>query len=289
MPLSDRDAASMAIAENILVTGGSGTVGRAVVQALRAAGTAPLVASRDGSSVGEVRFDFLDRASWDLALSGVSRLFLLRPPQITDIDNTLGPFVRFARSIGVEHIVFLSVAGAENLSFLPHAKVERYLAETSGWTILRPGFFAQNIETAYAGDIRFDNRIYVPVGRGKVAFVDARDIGEATAGCRLRPDLHSDTAYGLTGPVAVTFMQVADRLSFLLNRQISYKPASIIGYLTHLRAKNEPWSKAIVQTALHVGLRFGQAAGIAPDLAQMIPKKPRSIFDYLDDYHALWK
>lgn len=147
----------MAIAENILVTGGSGTVGRAVVQALRDTGRAPIIASRDGSRVDEVQFNFLDRASWDLALSGVTRLFLLRPPQITDIDNTLGPFVRIARSMGVEHIVFLSVAGAEDFPLLPHAKVERYLAETSGWTILRPGFFAQNMETAYTEDIRFDN------------------------------------------------------------------------------------------------------------------------------------
>ena len=279
----------MTIAENILVTGGSGTVGRAVVQALRNAGTAPLIASRHGSGVDEVRFDFLDRASWKFALSKVSRLFLLRPPQISDIDNTLGPFVRVARAMGIEHIVFLSVADAENLPFLPHAKVERTLIEASGWTILRPGFFAQNMETAYAEDIRSDDRIYVPAGKGRVAFVDTRDIGQAAAGCLLQPDLHCDTAYELTGPVAVTFTQVADYLSFLLDREISYEPASIIGYLAHLRSRDEPWSKAVVQTALHVGLRCGQAAGIAPDLARLISKKPRSVFDYLDDRQAKWR
>ena len=264
MPLSNRDAASMAIAENILVTGGSGTVGRAVVQALRDTGRAPIIASRDGSRVDEVHFDFRDSASWEPALSGVTRLFLLRPPQITNIDNTLGPFVRAARSIGVEHIVFSSVAGAENFPILPHAKIECYLAETTGWTILRPGFFAQNIETAYAENIRLEGRIHVPASKGRVAFVDDRDIGRAAANCLLRPDQHRDRTFELTGPVAVTFTQVAEYLSLLLDREISYEPASVFGYLRHLRANGQPWGKAAVQTTLHVGIRFGQAAGVAP-------------------------
>lgn len=126
----------------------------------------------------------------------------------------------------------------------------------------------------------------MPAGKGRLAFVDARDIGQAAAGCLLRPDLHYGTAYELTGPVAVTFTEVADYLSFLLDRENSYEPASIIGYLAHLRSQGEPWSKAVVQTALHVGLRFDKAADIASDLARLIANKTRSIFDYLDDRQA---
>lgn len=106
----------------------------------------------------------------------------------------------------------------------------------------------------------------MPAGNGKVSYIDTRDIGEAAASCLLKPDLHRDSAYELTGPIAVTFSQVADYLSFLLEREIVYQPASITGYLAHLRSRGEPWSTAVVQTALHVGLRFGQAAGISSDL-----------------------
>ncbi|MEN3973055.1 hypothetical protein WJS89_10285 [Sphingomicrobium sp. XHP0235] len=183
----------------------------------------------------------------------------------------------------------MSVAGAEKLPILPHAVVERYLTAASGWTILRPSFFAQNIETAYVEDIRRRDRIYVPAGKGKVAFVDARAIGEAAARCLLQPQLHYNKSYLLTGPVAVSFKQVADCLSSTLGHQIAYEPASIIGYLAHLRFAGQPWSQAMIQTALHVGLRFGQAENVSSDLGELIGKGGKSVFDYIRDRQTVWR
>ena len=68
----------------ILVTGASGTVGREV--ASRLSGRTPVrLGLRDPSRVratGTTRFDFLDPSSFGPALSGVDRVFLLRPPQL---------------------------------------------------------------------------------------------------------------------------------------------------------------------------------------------------------------
>lgn len=50
-------------------------------------------------------------------------MFLMRPPQLGD-PTVLNRFVDVAAKDGVEHIVFLSVDGAERRSFLPHAKTE---------------------------------------------------------------------------------------------------------------------------------------------------------------------
>ncbi len=259
------------------------------MKALRDAGAQPIVATRTGGGRDEVAFDFCDKQSWQPALTGVTRVFLLRPPQIADIDHTLGPFITAARAQGVQHIVFLSVAGAEKLRFLPHAAVERHLTKTTGWTILRPGFFAQNIETAYGDDIRTRDRIYIPAGDGKSAFVDVRDIGKVAADCLLRPELHHDVSYELTGPVAATFAQVAQHLSLVLGRKIRYEPASVIGYFSRLHSNGEPMSKALIQTALHVGLRFGQAAAVSPDLSRLIAERPRDVFEYIDDCRDVWQ
>ena len=49
-------------------------------------------------------------------------------------------------------------------------KVERHLVESGlGWTMLRAGFFAQNLADAYRQDIVEGGRIVLPAGRGRAS------------------------------------------------------------------------------------------------------------------------
>ncbi|HEU4536442.1 MAG TPA: NAD(P)H-binding protein [Polyangiaceae bacterium] len=172
----------------VLVTGASGNVGREVVRALGARGMAARAAGRPG---GDARgdgapeaapFDFFDRASFGPALRGCDGLFLLRPPAIRDVGPTLNALVDEAARRGVGHVVFLSVAGAGTNRFVPHHAVEARLRRgPTPFTIVRPGFFAQNLGDAYRRDVVDDGRLYVPAGRGAAAFVDVRDVAEVAA------------------------------------------------------------------------------------------------------------
>ncbi|WNZ26011.1 hypothetical protein HJG54_26415 [Leptolyngbya sp. NK1-12] len=50
--------------------------------------------------------------------------------------------------------MFVSVTGADQNPFVPHHAVEQHLkAHNRTYTILRPGFFAQNLGDAYRTDI----------------------------------------------------------------------------------------------------------------------------------------
>nr|WP_093424563.1 NmrA family NAD(P)-binding protein [Tranquillimonas alkanivorans] len=279
----------MAIKNPFLITGASGKSGREVRRALYSAGAPSRAGVREPRRPGEVRLDFRNPRTWEPALDGAQGVFLLRPPAIADIDETLGPFIDMARRLGIGHIVFLSVAGAERNPLLPHAAVERRLRARPGdWTILRPGFFAQNLEDAYLRDIREENRLYVPAGHGRVAFLDLRDLGAAAALCLSHPEAHLGRSYTLTGPDAVTFDAVAAALSRATGRKIVYERASVPGYVRHLRARGAPAGLVTVQTLLHVGLSFGQAAEVAPDLERMLGHPSRSIFDYIRDNVQLW-
>jgi uncharacterized protein YbjT (DUF2867 family) len=177
-----------------LVTGASGHVGRAVIAAARTLGlpvTAAVREPREARDVPVVAFDFMDRRTWTHALEGHDRLFLLRPPAISEVRSTLIPFVDAAYAAGVGHIVCLSVAGAGRNRFVPHRKVEDHLrAMGDRHTLLRPGFFAQNLESAYRDDIVRDGRLYVPAGHAPVNWVDVRDIGEAAARILIQPAPH---------------------------------------------------------------------------------------------------
>lgn len=272
----------------VLVTGASGNTGREVVRSLRARGVPVRLAERRPDGPDAVALDFLDPSTFGPAIDGCQAVFLLRPPPISNTKETLNPFIDAARAAGVERIVFLSVAGAETNRLVPHHAVEQHLMSgLRDWTILRPGFFAQNIGTAYHADIVEDDRVYVPAGDGRVAFVDLRDVGEVAAAALTEPG-HAGAGYTLTGPEAFTFYDVADLLTEATGRPIRYEPASVLGYGLHLRRQGLSLAHLAVQTVLHVGLRFGQAETVDPTLERLLGRRPHDVRDYIRDHAALW-
>lgn len=237
-----------------------------------------------------VRLDFRDRETWKEALEGVSHLFLMRPPAIADVQNNLNPFVDIAREMGVDHVVFLSVAGADKNKLVPHRRVEDHLRSRGDHhTNLRPGFFAQNLQSAYRQDIVEDDRIYVPAGTKAVNWVDVRDVAEVAALVLGEPARHRAQSYPLTGPGAVPWSEVTDALSSALGRNIRYEPASIPGYVRHLSRRGLPVGAITVQAALHFLLRFGQGASFDPTLERLLGRPGRSVRDYIVDHAGVWK
>lgn len=274
----------------VLVTGATGNVGSAVVRACDALGIPTRLAVRSPrpSSRDTVAFDFAALERWDAALDGCDAVFLLRPPAIADMKTTLCPFVDRAYARGVRHVVFLSVAGAR--SWVPHRRVEEHLEKRgSGWTILRPGFFAQNVEDAYRRDIVEDDRIYVPAGAGHVAFVDAHDLGEAAARVFLAAQTYDRRTLTLTGGESIDFGTLAGLLGRTCGRVIRYQPASVPGYLLHLSVRRKlPLAQAAIQTVLHVGLRRGDAATVDPTLAELLGRAPTRMETYVAREAAAW-
>ena len=283
----------------VLVTGAGGNVGRHVVGCLLERGLDIVAASHDPSKVrqrfGETvtarRLDFLDRSTWAGAVGGATRMFLMRPPAIADVQNNINPFVDFAREHGVEHVVFLSVAGAGKNKVVPHRKVEDHLRlRGPHHTNLRPGFFAQNLASAYRQDIVEDDRIYVPAGRRQpVNWIDARDIAEVAAVVLAEPEAHRGQSYTLAGPGAVPWSEVTDALTGALGRTIVYEPASLLGYIRHLSRRGLPRGAVLVQTILHFLLRFGQGAGEDPTLEELLGRPGRSIREYIQDHAESWE
>lgn len=278
---------------HVLVTGATGNVGQAVLHSLQELGIEASAALRPGTeplaNVRSVFLDFEDPSTWDSALAGVDRLFLLRPPAISDVGPTLNAFVDRGREQLVQ-VVFLSVAGAETNTFIPHAKVESHLQEGRvPWTLLRSSFFAQNLCGAYRADILHDDRLYVPAGHQPVSWVDTRDLGEAAARAFLDESV-KNCAWTLTGAETRTFDEVAELLTLHLGRPIRYQPASILGYLWHLRRRRGlPLAATLVYAVLHTAIRFGAENRIDGTLERVLGRTPRTIEDTIRDHVALWK
>ncbi len=276
----------------ILLTGSTGLVGREVAN--RLAGRAPVrLAVREpvpGTGTTErVRFDFRDPATFEAALHGVSRVFLLRPPRLVRARRDFGPFVAAMRQAAVSQVVFLSVRGAARNPLLPHHGIERLL-EASGlaWTHLRPNDFMQNFATVHRDDIRGRGEIWAPAGRGRTSFVDVRDVAEAAARTLTEPG-HERRAYTLTGNGAFSLEEVAALLSDVLARPVAYRNPGIPAFLRHMRAAGHPWALGLVMTGVYTVARLGLAAEVVPDLARLIGRPPTALRSFVEDYADVWR
>jgi uncharacterized protein YbjT (DUF2867 family) len=283
--------------QRILITGATGNQGGAAARralelgcAVRVAGTRVEVLRERFPGAEPVRLDLTDPSTFGPAVEGIDAVFLIRPPKIAKVGPTLNAFIDTAQGAGVQHCVFSSVAGAENNRHIPHHKVERHLVEGRlPWTILRPGFFAQNFADAYRLDIALDDRVYVPAADGKAAFIDTRDVGALAAQILAAPDGHVSQAYWLTGPETLSFAQAAAILSEELGRTVRYEPASALGYVRHLRKRHRlGWMQTVIQTLLHLGLRRGDAEPVSPQLASLLGREPRRLRDYVRDHRGRW-
>jgi uncharacterized protein YbjT (DUF2867 family) len=292
----ERDAGTpRPLGRRVLVTGASGNVGREVVAACLARGFAVRAghprtrdAARSSANLERVSLDFQDRATWGPALLGVDLVFLLRPPPLGDMRTTLIPFIDEAYRAGVRHILFLSVLGAERMKWVPHRAVELHLMKSGGgWAVLRPGFFAQNLESAYLRDVLEERRLYVPAGSGKIAFLDVRDVGACAAHVFVNPSAFAERSLALTGPEALTFARVAELMSEVLGLEIRYEAATVLGYVWHLKVRRKlPVMQVLVQTILHRGLRAGDAEIVESTVQELLGRPALSLRDYLERARA---
>lgn len=216
--------------ETILVTGATGTIGRDVTKELATKGAAVRAGVRDpdkakkllGPEIELTRFDFENPQSFSEALKDVTKLFVLPPIMPTQVEAT-NAFVDAARSAGVEHIVKLSVIGADAeppFTFGKwHAAEDQHIRDSGiAFTILRPNSFMQNFINYFPPR---DGVIYLPWGDSKASFVDTRDIARV-AGQVLTTDGHQAKIHTLTGPTALGIEEVAKFLAEAANRDIKY-------------------------------------------------------------------
>ena len=280
----------------ILVIGALGNVGAEVVKHLLNAGvkvrasdmSEEKIKARFGSSVEAVRFDFTDPKTYEATFKGVEKMFLLRPPHITNIKRDMHPSINAAKRAGVKHVVFLSLIGIESAKYVPHYKVETYLKEVNlQTTFLRCSFFMQNLSTTHRQEIKERNEIFVPVGKAKTSFIDARDIG-AVAAVALTQTGHGNKKYDLTGSEALDYWQVTKILSEVLRREIQYKNPNPVYFLIETMQRGTPFMFALVMMGLYTSTRFGMAEPITTEVEKLTGRKPISFQEFANDYKENW-
>lgn len=201
----------------ITVTGATGNVGRALVEALTEAGEEVTAVSRGTGH------DLTNPQSLRPAFEGSEALFLLGmagdPEEILDI----------AKTSGVERVVLLSSQAAgtrpRTPSHEPFRRFERALRGSSLlWTILRPGGFATNA-FQWAEQVRTGRMLQAPFGDVALPIVDPADIA-AVAAVALRSADHAGRTYELSGPARISPRDQARAIAAAIGEPVEFAELS---------------------------------------------------------------
>lgn len=282
--------------QRIAIAGATGRVG-AALSTLLAADPVELVAltrqpdaARLPAGVTVAGIDF-DRADTLLAaLRGVDRLFISQGTSARQVGNEIA-LIDAAVAAGVRHVVKLSALGPASrlIPFAWHMQIEAHLAHQAlASTVLRPSAFAYLLKRAGA-DVAAGS--WGGAAReGRVNFIDTRDIADV-ARVALLEDIEpeSQRAYHLTGPRAWTMAQVAQELSRLLDKPVTYINRTPAQQRAVLLAAGLPPFAADLLTGLDQLFRESVLGETTATIEELTGKEPRSLTEWLTDNLAVFQ
>ena len=160
---------------NVLVTGGTGTLGRDVVMLLRQSGHRARILSREPRGhVDAVQGDLKTGAGLTKALAGMDAIVhaasATREPmalRATDVRGTRR-LLELARDANIGHFVYISIVGVEGVAY-PYYRI-KIAAETLvregmvPWSILRATQFHSFMESTLRAFARLPGMLAIPFG-----------------------------------------------------------------------------------------------------------------------------
>ena len=216
----------------ILVIGGRSKIGAALIGDLLGRGQQVRALVRAGEPAGGLAAgaeaatgDLADESTLVAAMDGIEKVFLLSSPH-PDAVSWHRNAIDAARRTEVQLLVRSSILGAERnppAEFISaHTVSDRYL-EDSGlpFVIVRPNLFLQNIPEATVPSIDAAGDFYVDAGEARISMVDARDVA-AVAAVALTGPGQGGARYDVTGPEALSYTDVAAKLTRAMGRRITY-------------------------------------------------------------------
>lgn len=210
----------------VLVTGGTGTVGRVVVDQLTAAGKDVRVLSRgrrpnQRADVEHVVGDVQTGAGLDAALDGVDTIVHCVYPT----EN----LVAAAKRAGSPHLLYVSIVGIDRVPFVFYRRMlanERTIAESGvPWTVLRATQFHDLI--AFVLRVLAKPPVMALPSGLKFQPVDVRDVGERLAGLALGEPIGRAPDFG--GPQARTLDDLARSYLAIAGRRRPMAPIRLPG------------------------------------------------------------
>ena len=277
----------------ILVIGGHSKIGAALIgellgrgQQVRALVRTGEAADRLPATAEAVTGDLADEGSLVTAMAGVEKVFLLSSPH-PDAVSWHRNAIDAARRTQVQLLVRSSILGADRESqaefISAHTTSDRYV-ENSGlpYVIVRPNLFLQNVPESTIPSIDASGTFYADAGEARISMVDTRDVAAVAAVALTEPG-HAGAHYDVTGPEALSYTDVAAKLTNVMGRPISYVSASDDAVRQALLGAGLTEWFARALTGLYQDYRRSGTDGYAAQLTGTVPRLTGRPARSLDD------
>ncbi len=265
----------------VLITGATGDVGSKVVKQLLEFGERPRVFVRDaakartlfGEKVEILVGDLGDAASLCKSLEGIDSLFLVNSgPRIPELDELAA---RSARDAGVKHLVKLSSLDVEQSLAIGawHEKGEAAVrASGVPYTFLRPSGFMSNLMT-WSYSIKREGVVRSSTGNGRRPFIHSEDIA-AVAVRALATGAYIGKSLALTGPEALSFAEIAERIGASIGRELRFEPISDEEAGRRFAAAGASPEETAAHIELWRAIREGRLATVTDGVEQILGRGP---------------
>lgn len=283
----------------ILVVGGTGTIGSEVVRLLKAQNASFRALVRDSAKTEALEAQGVETVAGDLrrpetlpdALHGVEKVFVVTPLALDQVEMRAA-LIAAAKAAGVQHVVMSTGMGAAPDAPVQigrwHGENQRQLQETGmTWTFVQPGFFMQNL-LMYGEAIRDKGEFYMPLGEGKVSWIDARDIAAVAVKALTEPG-HENQAYPVTGPEALGGADLASVLTEKSGHTVNYIPISLDQAKQAMTAMGMPEPLADAMNELYALAPAGHLASVLDTVEKVTGRPARSFRQFAKEHAAAFK
>jgi len=276
-------------ADLIAVTGVTGGLGGRVARRLAERGVGQRLVVRDpgrapelaGAEVATASYDDPDRLR--RAFQGARTLVMVSASEDPDRLRLHANVVDTAADAGVERVVYTSFFGAAPDCTFTFGRdhwhtEERIKASGLAWTMLRDNLYLDFLPLMVGpgGVIRG------PAGDGRVAAVTRDDIAEVAVAVLLdEGDGHLGRTYDLTGPEALAMAEVAEQLSAVAGRSVTYHAETLEeAYASRAHYGAPDWEVAGWVTT-YAAIANGDLEAVSGDVAAVAGHPPMGLAEFL--------
>ena len=221
--------------------------------------------------------------SLDAAMGGVTAIILVSLAVPAQELNVIASAAR----AGVGHIVkATSKASADSpiARRRGQAEIEAGLAASGlPHTLLRSNAYMQNV-LALAPAIAATSGFGSAAGKGRAGMVDARDVAAVAAEIATAPAPHAGQTYWLSGPEAISNYDVAETLSELLGRTITYTELTFDENREAMIRAGVPAAIAEMNAQAFSMTADGDAEWVSDDVPSILGRPARSFRQFAADY-----
>lgn len=287
----------------ILITGVTGHLGRIVVEKLLSKVPASNVKvlvrdaakgesfKQQGVEVAIGSYD--DKASLVAAFKDVDKLYFISGSDIVNRGKQHENVVNAAKEAKVGHVIYTSFQRKNETTTSPiymvaatHLLTEKLLQESGlNYTILKHGIYTEMIPLFIGEKVLETGVIFLPAGEGKTAFALRSDFADAAVAV-LTGAGHENRSYELTGPEAVSYAEIAAKISAITGKTVSYVTPTPEVFSAELTKAGVPAEYIGLFAAFSGAAKEGEFANVSTDLEKLTGRKGGTVGEYLQQLYG---